>query len=500
MRKVLTPEQMRAVEARYMADSGTASLELMERAAVQVARQVLLLVGGPGKIAAFACGRGGNGGDGYAAARLYANAGGRALVLSALGESELSADARVNCARARATQGVAFIAEDALERLPVPAAWVDALFGIGLARAPGAAVARVIARMARDRAQGAQVVSVDIASGLDALTGGAPGACVCATQTIAFECAKPGHLLGFGPQMSGQLTVAPLGIPESFLPADALLAPSVQDAREALVPRPRLSHKGDYGHLLVVAGCSGMAGAALLATGAALRSGTGLVTVACPASIAPILQACQPCAMCVALPESAGAISAAAVPVLEAALAGKTALAVGPGLSRGCAPELIACCLKSELRAVFDADALNLIAAHPALRALLCARHLITPHPGEAARLLGRPMTAPLCDAQALHALGPVAILKGATSLVVGDATYVSTTGCAGLAKGGSGDVLTGMAGALLAQGCPPERAAWVAQVLHGTLGEITARHVGERAMTAHDLLAHLGKAWGDVD
>ena len=164
---------------------------------------------------------------------------------------------------------------------------------------------------------------------------------------------------------------------------------TMDDVRVALLPRPRAAHKNDFGHLLIIAGSRGMAGAALIATAAALRSGVGLTTVACPQSLLPILQIAQPCAMCLPLPEEDGAIAEGAIPLLEGALAGKTALSIGCGLSlRACAC-VVRWALSCGLPAAVDADALNHIARDDALRALLRPRHVITPHPGEAARLAG---------------------------------------------------------------------------------------------------------------
>lgn len=172
-----------------------------------------------------------------------------------------------------------------------------------------------------------------------------------------------------------------------------------------------------------------MAGAALIATAAALRSGVGLTTVACQQSLLPILQIAQPCAMCLPLPEEDGAIAEGAIPILEGALAGKTALAIGCGLSLRACAGVVRWALSCGLPAAVDADALNHIAQDDALRALLRPRHVITPHPGEAARLLGRSAHSCLEDARALHTLGPVALLKGADSYIAGERDWVSGSG-----------------------------------------------------------------------
>ena len=262
---------------------------------------------------------------------------------------------------------------------------------------------------------------------------------------------------------------------------------TMNDLRAALLPRARDAHKNDFGHLLIIAGSHGMAGAALIATAAALRSGVGLTTVACPQSLLPIVQIAQHCAMCVPLPEEEGAIAEGAVPILEGALAGKTALAIGCGLSLRADAGVVRWALSCGLPAALDADALNRIARDGSLRALLRPRHVITPHPGEAARLLGRSARPCPEDARALNALGCVALLKGAASYIAGENDWMSASGSVGMAKGGSGDALTGVLGALLAQGYPPETAAWMASEIHGLAGERAAKRLGIVSMTPQD-------------
>ena len=274
---------------------------------------------------------------------------------------------------------------------------------------------------------------------------------------------------------------------------------TMDDVRAALLPRPRAAHKNDFGHLLIIAGSRGMAGAALIATAAALRSGVGLTTVACPQSLLPILQIAQPCAMCLPLPEEDGAIAEGAIPILADALAGKTALVIGCGLSLRACADVVRWALSSGLPAAVDADALNHIARDGSLRALLRPRHVITPHPGEAARLLGRSAHSCLEDARALHALGPVALLKGADSYIAGERDWVSGSGSVGMAKGGSGDALAGVLGALLAQGYPSETAAWMASEIHGRAGERAAERVGIVSMTPQDTVDALSDVFREL-
>ena len=497
MNPLITPQQMRAMEQRYFTETGTPSIDLMEVAArslnAAIARQY-----GPGKTVYFACGPGGNGGDGYACARLYAKAGGKCALFPAAPAK--TPDAIANRDRALA-MGIPELSCDA--DVPAPDIWVDALYGTGLSRGPQGPAADLIRRMNADRLHGAKVVAVDIPSGLNGLTGAAFEPCVKADLTVTFQFEKTGHALADGLDVCGAIEVTDIGIPDAFHPGNMAALVDRADVLSALPPKPRNAHKGMNGHLLVVAGSVGMAGAAALCAKAALRSGAGLVTVACPLSIVPVVQALAPCAMALPLPEKEGAIAPGAVDVLRCALAGKHAVACGCGLSRRAAPEVLKLLLECGLPALFDADGLNLIAEDPALKALLRPHHLVTPHPGEAARLLGRRVADPLADALALNGLGCQALLKGATTVIpVNGTPWLSASGSAGMAKGGSGDVLTGLTGGLMAQyaaapltGVPLAICAAVASELHGRAGELAAAKVGVRGMCASDLVDALPEA-----
>ena len=300
---------------------------------------------------------------------------------------------------------------------------------------------------------------------------------------------------------TGELAVADIGIPAEYLPKKEIVYLYEVPASFRGYTFPRNTHKGDRGHVLIVAGSMGMAGAAALCAGAALRSGAGLVTVACPASIVPILQVLEPCAMCVPLPEKDGALSAEAAAPLRELAQGKASIAIGPGLSRRCAPEALEAVLEAKqpgkLRppTVIDADALNLLAAHPELQALLDRQCLLTPHPGEARRLLGREMTDLVSDARALAALGAGVVLKSASRAICASPespVAISATGCSGMAKGGSGDVLTGMLAGMARTAHEPARVC----ELHGMAGVLAEEKYGNACMTSRDLLEMLPEAF----
>ena len=487
METVLSPREMYALERAYF-DAGNDSLALMERAARCLTEEIEAAVGGlSGRTIAFLCGGGNNAGDGFAAAR-FAQARGARCVLVPLAES-WRGDAQTEFERARAA-GVPIQTLSEAER---PDVWVDAVLGIGLNRAlDGARYAPAFERLAQDRRTGSRVICVDLPSGIDGETGQIRTCAVSGDVTVTFQRAKWGHYFADGPDHCGRLVVRDIGL---GCAEGVLRLVTQEDVRRSLPARRRNSHKGVYGHLLLVAGSFGMAGAACLAANAALRMGCGLVTVACPVSVVPVVQTLAPCAVCLPLPETEGAIAETAAPRLREALAGKTAVAVGPGLSRRASPRVLEEILSCGLPAVLDADALNLLSSSGALRSLLSPWHLITPHPGEAARLLPDLDGSPVERACRLRELGATALYKGAVTVIAGQAgCYLSASGCSGMAKGGSGDVLTGMAGALLAQGIPTEEAAWLASELHGLAGEAAERKKGPYSMTALDQIEALGE------
>lgn len=470
MTPLITPAAMRDMERRYFDETGTASIDLMERAARTLC-DLLIERYGSGRLIGFACGPGGNGGDGYACARLYRQAGGRAF-LAAVG-APTSPDAIENLRRAQAA-GLGF------DEKARPDIWVDAIYGTGLNRAPGGLSAQWIHRINADRARGSRVVAVDIPSGLNGLTGRAYDPCIRADLTCTFQYPKAGLCLMDGLDVTGEVAAVDIGIPTSLYPSDSPARVDEADLRALLRPRPRNFHKGNAGHLLIVAGSLGMAGAAALCAGAALRSGAGLVTLACPRDIIPILQTLVPGAMC------------ADIDRLDTLVRGKTAVVCGCGLSRQADPQIVKTVLSSGLPALLDADALNLISEHEDLKGMLGPNHLLTPHPGEAARLLGRQMEAPLADAQALRDLGGPALLKGAATVIAGEGRLlISQSGTSGMAVGGSGDALSGIIGSLMAQ-FPGEDLALLAAAgseLHGLAGEVASARFGLRGMTPQDLI-----------
>jgi NAD(P)H-hydrate epimerase len=368
--------------------------------------------------------------------------------------------------------------------LPQGDVLVDALFGIGLTRAPdGDAAALIEAMNAFDGA----VFAIDVPSGVDADTGHVPGSAVRAARTLQMLAAHRGLATGAALDHVGTSAVATLDVAHDGVAPTAEVLKG-EDLAHWLHPRPRNSHKGLYGHVLCVGGDHGSGGAIALCAEAALRTGAGLVSVATRADhVAPLL-ARRPELMPQAIDDVAD---------FDAAMQRATLLALGPGLGRGdWGRELLTRTLHANLPMVIDADALNLIAEQPRT---LRADTVLTPHPGEAARLLGSDTRAVQADrfgaAAALVArYACVVVLKGAGTIVAAPDAMprVIGAGNAGMASGGMGDLLTGVIAALRAQGFDAFEAASAGALLHGAAGDFASSDVGERGLLASDLLPAL--------
>ncbi len=489
MKHIVASGEMRLAEAEYIKNTGVSALELMERAAEKLCAFILSHLSGEGRTCVFACGSGGNGGDGYACARIFSRYGGRAILLPVSAAKTIEAVINRDLALSEA---FAFANVADIDDLPRPDMWVDCMLGTGAKRELTGDYARVVERINFDKSLGSKVVSCDLPTGLDCDSGEIANLCVNADATLCMQALKLGALIGRGMDVCGETEACDIGIPDAYFNSCTIKLIESGDAAEALPRFSRTADKRRFGHLLILAGSVGMAGAAAIAAKAALMSGAGLVTVACPESITPILQTLAPCAMCVPLPEENGAAGVAARDALLRALAGKTAIAAGPGLSTRADAGIIECVLNAGLPTVLDADALNIISKNDHLKSMLCKYHIITPHAGEAARLLGEEIKNPVECAKKLRSLGCRALLKGAASVICSDGIYVSATGCVGMAKGGSGDALTGIMGALLAQGVSVDAAAWLASDIHGRAGEKAKETISEYCMSPLDLIDSL--------
>ena len=471
-----TAAQSRELDRLAQAEQGLSGAELMRRAAAAVGEWLRAEHAGAARVAVYA-GAGNNAGDGYLAA-LGLHEAGRAVRVAQLrpGE-ELSGDARAAWARAR-DAGVAMRAFDPADDPDAELA-VDALLGTGLSRAPEGDWARAVERINAAPA----AVAVDLPSGLCADTGRALGACVRAGATVTFIGRKRGLYTADGPECAGRVVFRGLGVDAAGMAADAELL-DWERLRARLPRRGRNTHKGDYGHVLVVGGAAGFQGAAVLAGAAALRAGCGLVSVAQPPDAAAAAPAFPE------LMQHAVADRAGLRRLLEAA----DAVAAGPGLGRGAwAREMLAAALEARAPLVVDADALRLLAAGPQTR----ADWILTPHPGEAGALLGSASSEVQRDRFAaarglVERYGGVAVLKGCGTLVAdAGGTGVCAHGNPGLATAGAGDVLCGAIAGLRAQGLAAADAARLGVCLHGAAGDRAAA-AGEAGLVASDLLPEL--------
>ncbi len=490
--RVVSADESRALDVRTIA-AGTPGLVLMKRAANAVVREIAGVLKRRPALAArvvVLAGPGNNGGDGFEIARLLM-AGRLASSVETLllgNPQHLTPDARKTYQRLEKIGGVVREVNDAreLEPLAVATLIVDALFGTGLKRrvAPDGLPARAIALASSGRAF---VVSVDLPSGLSADEARAWEPSVRADLTVTFGWPKPCQVERDPAARCGRIAVADLGFVEPSEPSRRE-AVAVRDVAPLFPRRPAESHKGTYGRLLVVGGSRGMAGAPALACRAAHRAGAGLVTAAVPDDVRSILHALTP------ETTTAGG---------EPDFARFTALAVGPGWGEGAsAREMLARAVAGPVPAVFDADALNL-SGGAAFFAGRLAPTVLTPHPGEAGRLLGISTEDVNADREAAavriaRAANAVAVLKGFRPVVAdpsGRAVPV-LAGNAALATGGTGDVLTGVVGALLARGFSAWDAACAAVWLHGTAGDLVREALGEESATASDVVEALPDAF----
>ena len=505
--RVLTPAQMREAERRTIDELGVPSLHLMERAGEEVVAAIEAHLASRPAAATVLCGRGNNGGDGWVVARLLRERGWEVTGILFARVDDVAGDARTNLDRAREVGvPVASVLDTGAwdpyrRRLAAADLVVDGLFGTGLKRPLAGLFATVADAVdAADR----PVVAIDLPSGLLADLSRPPGPCPKATVTVTLGAPK--LALALRPEAAGRVVVADIGIPAGFIAA--VDGPHVElltaEALRPIVPvRPAESHKGDFGRVAIVAGSRGRTGAARLAGLGALRAGAGLVTVATPAScLAMIAQ--EPEYMSLGLPDEMGEATGAGLGALLAEP--WDVVAAGPGLGTGPGCKAIVDALLDRPDRgplVLDADALTVCAEHPGrLRGRPEAPVVITPHPGEMARLAD----AAVADIQrdrvgAAHRFATAhsvhVVLKGARTVIAAPdgAVRINTTGNPGMATGGSGDVLTGVLAAWLAQVEDTGAAVALGVHVHGLAGDLAAAEVGKTGLIARDVAHHLGRA-----
>jgi NAD(P)H-hydrate epimerase len=502
---------MRSIDARTIKGLGIPGLTLMENAGKGVV-SVLRAVAGElrGKSFAIVCGKGNNGGDGFVAGRLLFEMGAHVKAYLLGSKTGTTPDAAVTLERyVSAGAPLVELSESNLfcELAPFlnkSHCVVDAIYGTGFKGATEGLAGRTIELI---NTAGVPAVSVDVPSGLDCDTGVASGPCVQARATAALALLKRGLVFFPGRDSAGDVYVVDIGIPADAVEQEKIEIELVDHdiAREWLPRRRRDAHKGDCGKVAVVGGSVGLTGAVALCCNAALRTGAGLVTAAVPASLNDILEVKLTEAMTRPVPETpARTLALAAKDQILELVASCDVLAFGPGLSRNkesteLARQIVPAAAKPT---VLDADGLNAFAGHADLLARAGERLAITPHVVEMSRLTGEDPEEILNDrvtaAQALAGQqGVVVLLKGAPTVIAqpDGTTYVNPTGNAGLACGGSGDVLTGIVAALLGQGVPTVRAAALGAYLHGLAAEVAVELTGEEGMLPGDLVECLPEA-----
>jgi len=476
--KLYRAAQVRELDRIAIQERGIPGFELMSRAGHEVFLRLKKHWPDALSVAVF-CGSGNNAGDGYVVARLALDAGLKVCVYAISNPEKLNGDALVAYRKYREAHGAVVLFQS--ERTIIADVLVDALLGTGLDRPVTGFYAEAIQSI---NAHPAPVVAVDIPSGLNADTGNVMGCAIKAVCTVTFIGLKQGLFTGQAPEYCGEIYYAQLSVPD-----DVFTGFDAAATRVVKVPLPRRkrdTHKGHCGHVLIVGGELGYSGAALMAGEAALRVGSGLVSIATRAGHSGLLNLHRPELMCHGVETSEQ---------LSELLAKVDVVVVGPGLRQSdWAKSLFHAAISSGKPTVVDADGLNLLAAAPTAK----PHWVLTPHPGEAARLLNCATAAIQNDrfaaALSLQAnYGGVTVLKGAGTLIASEHQLaVSNTGNPGMASGGMGDVLSGVIAGLLAQGLSLRDAAQQGVYIHGLAADLATEKCGERGLLASDLMPYI--------
>lgn len=510
--KVVTAAEMRQIDQDTIEGIGIPGIVLMETAGSAIVRAIEQHYPRCQRIGIFV-GKGNNGGDGLVIARQLAHAGRDVHLFLVSPAESFTGEAEINLQIAeRLGLQIEFYGNP--ETVPTTLAscelFVDAILGTGLrgtVRSPITTVIKTINNLS------IPILSVDLPSGLDANTGHPLGTCVRADRTVTIGLPKRGLLVHPGAEFAGKLEIVDIGFPDQVIDAQGIKVnwTTTTQASQWVPPRPPASHKGTYGRVLVVAGSTGMTGAAALASEAALRAGAGLVTLATPKHLNPILEGLLPEVMTLPLPETdVGSLSVSATSaILEFSEKTKSVLAIGPGLSQH--PDTVSLVhqLVREnreqglgLRMLIDADGLNALAKAPEIISLLDRDTVLTPHPGEMSRLTDTAVLTLEDDRisiaqQFANEYGVTLVFKGAPTVTAGAnaEVWINSTGNPGMATGGMGDVLTGVIAGLMAQGHSSETAAVLGVYLHGLAGDIAAEALGRHGLIASDVLKAVPQA-----
>ncbi len=506
--KIATPEQMNAIDGCSINEYGIPGILLMENAAMAIVSEAVSMMGGcKGRTVTAIAGRGNNGGDAFAAARMLHSRGASVKVYLIGQKAGISGDALFNMTLLEKTgNSIIEIAEDHdLEMLTADInrsqLILDGIFGTGLSREVNGLAASAISRI---NASGKAVLAIDIPSGADGADGKVRGVCVKADVTVTFCMPKIGLVLNPGCEYVGKLIVAEIGTPPGAIDKQSIRIEMTdhEQVSDLLPIRRPDSNKGDYGRVMILTGSTGMTGCGCLCSMAALRCGAGLVYTAVPGSLAPIYGAAALEPIILQLEDGGrGCLSAESAGEILKHLERMDVAAIGPGLTASDDIRLVVEQIIENSRAplVLDADALNSISENPAILKKLKAEAVITPHPGEMARLTG------LCIADIqkdrIGTASRFAAEYGVTVVLKGNRTvtampdgriFINPTGNAGMATAGSGDVLAGMIAGLTAQGVCVCDAAVAGVYLHGLAGDCAAKSLGMHGMVAGDILLRI--------
>lgn len=479
MKRIVCPDDMTRWDNSRI-DSGVSSRALMARAAGGLFDAICRMRHGDETVTCI-CGSGNNGGDGIALACLLRKELVPVRIILAGNPDRMTTESSFYLEQA---QGL---------NVPVLSVWtpiddeilVDALFGIGLNRPVVGGYGELIDSM---NASGKRILSADIPSGLNARTGEILGVSVCAEETVTMQYCKPGMFLGKGPGLTGRITVCMLDDDAPFDYSDDLFWQEESDVQALIGPRPFDSHKGRNGHALLCVGSDQYIGAALLSSKAALRSGCGILSVCVPD---PVRAAFSSLPEAITIPAGSPEWNEPACRTALSLLHNKSAVGIGCGVGSGDVSALIKGALLSGLPVVLDADGLNCLSRNRELIPLLHRNVVITPHAGEMARLLDCTVQDVLSDPLSCVKTFPcITLLKGPTTLVSdGKITWFCTEGTPALAKGGSGDVLTGIITGLISQGIDAFSAARAGTYLLGTNARKALSLLGERVLLASDVI-----------
>lgn len=509
--KILTSRQMKEIDRKAIEEIGILGPILMENAGLEVFKNLQARFPEVNKEKVIiVAGKGNNGGDGFVVARHLRSQGADPLALLLASKEEVRGDAALNL---RIAEGCGIKIKEVLslkdwesqrEALFRSSVIVDAIFGTGLTSPAQGLHSTVIEDMNRSKAY---KIAVDIPSGLSSDSYELIGPCLKADLTVTLAAPKIAHIFPPAEEYVGELVVVDIGIPDFLFDDENLKLELVEE--ETVLPyfekRKKDTHKGTYGHLFILSGSLGKTGAAVMAGKAALKMGAGLVTVGTPESCLPIVARSMVELMTEPLPEtSARTLSADALERALALLEGKDALLIGPGISthESTAQLVLSLLKKVKVPAVVDADALNILSSKPEILKSLPRPSVLTPHPGEFARLLDLSTSEVLkrkleLAPQFAKKYGVYLVLKGYRTLIATPEgkIFVNPTGNPGMATAGSGDVLSGMIASMLIQEKNMLEAILAAVYVHGLSGDIGAEKLGEKPLTAGDIIRYLPSA-----